>query len=546
MPTRQASSLSKACVTVLLVALALAVLVLAAAGSPRAALLLGAAVVGWLLATRVADRRWASRAFVAAPSVLFLAALAARAWAGIAVWLGASALGYVPWLWFPDGLAFDQMSQKLAAEQLGVPLRITLLRGAYASMVDDPVYVNIYTRAIGRLYAAFGYDPLMPVALNWIAGALAPAFVLLAARSLARERIAVFTAAWAGFLPTTFVWSLFNLREAWIVLCLSIAVWAVPALVRAGRWRAFVVVAPALIVLAQLRFYVGLPALWSAVAAVPLMASGLKGHTRAVMAASMLLLASVVPAALGGGLFGSSWVVEGRTDEGSRPVIQAPPTPEVSATPAVPPAIGAVAATPTAASPTPPPAAAPLVPLAASPSIVLAMAQPPSGAPTGPLFDALDRLVSQVLYRRAGMATYYTESGTRTRFVDPDPNRLCRDSRCLGEVLSVGAVHVLFAPFPWSLSSAQDLVALPEYPFWYGGLTLAIVGCLARWRQWRDWLYAAVLALGTVLVLSVLDVNVGTIVRHRAMLVPELAVLAALGLEVVAQRRNRGATVAAP
>jgi len=95
------------------------------------------------------------------------------------------------------------------------------------------------------------------------------------------------------------------------------------------------------------------------------------------------------------------------------------------------------------------------------------------------------------------------------------------------EYLPFGLAFALFAPFPGSGTRAQDLLPIPEMLLWY---VLMVAACIALWRWRLRWRLLAPLVLfigGTVVILALAEGNVGTLYRHRAMIMPFVAVLAA-------------------
>ncbi|MGE3272054.1 MAG: hypothetical protein AB7P40_25090, partial [Chloroflexota bacterium] len=90
--------------------------------------------------------------------------------------------------------------------------------------------------------------------------------------------------------------------------------------------------------------------------------------------------------------------------------------------------------------------------------------------------------------------------------------------------------YVLWAPFPWKATRARDFAAIPETLAWYGLQALSVLALVVYGRsRWRDFFLPVVYAGGLVLVFSVIEGNVGTIYRHRVMLLPAAFPLAAMG-----------------
>jgi len=104
-------------------------------------------------------------------------------------------------------------------------------------------------------------------------------------------------------------------------------------------------------------------------------------------------------------------------------------------------------------------------------------------------------------------------------------------------------VSFVVVPLPWQIASLRELAYLPEQFAWYAIVALTPFGLRRGWS--RDPIATALLAgyiLPTAAALALTNGNVGTMVRLRGVLIPYLAVLAALGfcdvLEALASRRR--------
>lgn len=105
-----------------------------------------------------------------------------------------------------------------------------------------------------------------------------------------------------------------------------------------------------------------------------------------------------------------------------------------------------------------------------------------------------------------------------------------------------GIAFLIGAPFPWDLTSASRIALLPELFSWYMTVVLGIVGLvLAVRRRSYDAIFVLLVGLAIAGVLSLTEGNVGTLVRHRSMLVPFAAVFAGIGLGHLMSWRQRGA-----
>jgi hypothetical protein len=113
-------------------------------------------------------------------------------------------------------------------------------------------------------------------------------------------------------------------------------------------------------------------------------------------------------------------------------------------------------------------------------------------------------------------------------------------------------VSFVVVPVPWQIASPRELAYLPEQFAWYAMVGLAPFGIRRGWR--RDPIATALLVgyiLPTAAALALTNGNVGTMVRLRGVLIPYLAVLAAVGccdvLEAMASRggaRDPGSSLA--
>ena len=94
----------------------------------------------------------------------------------------------------------------------------------------------------------------------------------------------------------------------------------------------------------------------------------------------------------------------------------------------------------------------------------------------------------------------------------------------------IGVAFLVGAPFPLTARTASEIGLVPDTLLWYAVVVLAVVG-LAYLVRRRDRRFAVgVLAMGAIaLVLSLTEGNLGTLVRHRAMLIPFVVMLAAVG-----------------
>jgi hypothetical protein len=111
--------------------------------------------------------------------------------------------------------------------------------------------------------------------------------------------------------------------------------------------------------------------------------------------------------------------------------------------------------------------------------------------------------------------------------------------------LPLGLLYTLFAPFPWSSRTLEQVATIPEMIFWYGCLLFAAVATV-RLLVRRDLRFAFgfATAAGLLVIFSLVESNVGTLIRSRAMLVPYVLILGSVGwAETMATRQRIAAAV---
>jgi hypothetical protein len=112
-----------------------------------------------------------------------------------------------------------------------------------------------------------------------------------------------------------------------------------------------------------------------------------------------------------------------------------------------------------------------------------------------------------------------------------------------GLMLTVGALHLLLAPFPWQLlgGSLRMLLVAPEMLYWWWLVLVGVIPGLwdAVRHRFNDVLPLLVMLVGFGVIYSLTFSNVGLIYRQRAQFLPWLLVFAAVSLE---RRRYRQRT----
>jgi hypothetical protein len=116
----------------------------------------------------------------------------------------------------------------------------------------------------------------------------------------------------------------------------------------------------------------------------------------------------------------------------------------------------------------------------------------------------------------------------------------------------VGLLYLLFAPFPWQLSSLRQTITLPEMIVWWAAFPMLIVGLWFAIRyKLRQISPILIFTVMLTLAYSVFQGNVGTAYRQRAQLVVFYFIFVAVGVILLKEKqeeraqRNREATLEA-
>lgn len=100
----------------------------------------------------------------------------------------------------------------------------------------------------------------------------------------------------------------------------------------------------------------------------------------------------------------------------------------------------------------------------------------------------------------------------------------------VGRFLVRSIWHYVTAPLPWRIESRATLLAVPELIAWYVMVLLAPIGFAAGLR--RDRLVTCMLAafvVGGAILVALTSGNIGTLIRHRSLVMPFLIWLSVLG-----------------
>ena len=103
----------------------------------------------------------------------------------------------------------------------------------------------------------------------------------------------------------------------------------------------------------------------------------------------------------------------------------------------------------------------------------------------------------------------------------------------------MGAVYLLFAPFPWQVTSLRQSITLPEMVIWWASFPLLILGVWFT-LKYRLRMASPILIFTVMLTLaySVFQGNVGTAYRQRAQVLVFYFIFVAVGFVLMLEKRE--------
>ncbi len=105
--------------------------------------------------------------------------------------------------------------------------------------------------------------------------------------------------------------------------------------------------------------------------------------------------------------------------------------------------------------------------------------------------------------------------------------------------LPMGMVYLLFAPFPWQVTSLRQSITLPEMVIWWASFPLLVLGLWFSIR-YRLRMISPILIFTVMLTFaySIFQGNVGTAYRQRAQLLVFYFIFVAVGFVLVKEKRE--------
>ena len=495
--------------------------------------ILTAIVVGALLSTMPRDGRRGLVVLVALALGLRLAAAAVLYYGSLATGRGGFITG--------DDASYASISWGYLQWLRGEPVQpyVPPLWHGNGYLFGTFVYLE------SALFAVFGPTPLAMTTLNALFSGIFIVLLYDMARRLWDGRVASFTAAAVALYPSLVLWSALNLKDALALALVGSALWLVVRLQRQPHPLVLAASALPLLLLESLRRYlfVGLLVLvpvgialgggptrrraaW-ALSAVALSAilfdvvsvtGGLSTSTAALAAGGVAGLERTRAAMAAGANTAFAGAAPVRVQEGDTYVILAAPGTPVSGsaprTVVVPPGTLLVLAGSSGASHA---AGATVV---GPGDIVVVSSRGTAAPPPAPSPEALT-------LGHVGVLT--VEQG--------DDNETLALTRTVS-YLPRGLAYTLFAPFPWDARGPRDLATIPEMLLWYVSL-VALPFAVWQGRRQPAILLLALYVAGLLGLFVLVEGNVGTLFRHRAMVIPFVLMLASPAMVEAASRLQR-------
>ncbi|HEV7699643.1 MAG TPA: hypothetical protein VGO43_05400 [Pyrinomonadaceae bacterium] len=105
--------------------------------------------------------------------------------------------------------------------------------------------------------------------------------------------------------------------------------------------------------------------------------------------------------------------------------------------------------------------------------------------------------------------------------------------------LPIGFTYLMFAPFPWQLSSLRQAIAIPEVLVWWAMMPLLVMGLIYTVKnKFRNAFPVLIFCLLLTLAYSIFQGNVGTAYRQRTQIQVFMFMLVAVGWTVRQESRE--------
>jgi hypothetical protein len=461
----------------------------------------------------------------------------------------------------PVGAMFqDDWGYTLTAGALARSWRAIPISSSEYVLLTDPSIANDYVVLLAGVLWATAGNIVAAKIVNGVVGSLCAVFVYRTLRNLGLPG-AKLAAVGVAFFPTLVLWSLLTLKDAIALLAMLAVIWSISEYFRTGRRWLWLVTIAALLLIRDIRVYIFVILL----VAWPL---GLLLHRRRRaafgalgIAAVLLVLSTDALGLLAPGVLVAAANTRSLMAEGARSAFVEPP-PIARATP------GQVFQVDTGSSN---PDCVPRTIEVPPGTLLVVYGEPPPpqlgrGSPRPVAYVCKGDIISivndistpRVVPPASGSGGVQTPAPSATTTPAPTPLTALRVQPDQVNVLStpeptapntqtdafifehgvmdnlrhlpIGVLFLVAAPFPLTARTTTEIGLAPEMLLWYAALVLAVFGLVEVVRRRETAFATCVLAAGAIgLVLSLVEGNVGTLVRHRAMLVPFVVMLAAIG-----------------
>jgi 4-amino-4-deoxy-L-arabinose transferase-like glycosyltransferase len=105
--------------------------------------------------------------------------------------------------------------------------------------------------------------------------------------------------------------------------------------------------------------------------------------------------------------------------------------------------------------------------------------------------------------------------------------------------IPIGSIYLLFAPFPWQLTSLRSSITMPEMLIWWASFPALVLGLWFTVKyRFRQALPILVFTSMLTIAYSVFQGNVGTAYRQRAQLLVFYFIFVAVGFVLLKERRE--------
>jgi hypothetical protein len=156
-------------------------------------------------------------------------------------------------------------------------------------------------------------------------------------------------------------------------------------------------------------------------------------------------------------------------------------------------------------------------------------------------YVGVTRTASVQLERYGDLKTLQTSRSDQARLAESAFGKDVDVSSTSGALSTIpmGVLYLLFAPFPWQITSLRQSITLPEMVIWWASFPLLVLG-LWFTIKYRLRMISPILIFTVMLTLaySVFQGNVGTAYRQRAQLLVFYFIFVAVGFVLMKEKRE--------